>query len=177
MKSLFNMGFASQGVFANQVAVRRPVLGQDTIDLDKLRSDLSLAEDKLAAINQWMANRPDYQSILGLDLDRWNRLTAQADSGANDATIVQQRISSDEPSVWKITPTERTNVYNWIVAMDQLYQLTMAHPQLKAGAGAPAAPGTPAAKIPGPQASSGPSPLVIGVGAAAAVGLLAVLIK
>lgn len=173
MNSMFNMGFAAQGVFANQVALRRPYMGE-TIDLDKLRSDLSLAEDKMAAIDQWMANRPDYQSILGIDLDRWNRLLAQADSGANDATIVSQRIASSDPSAWTMTSTERTNVYNWIIAIDQIYQLTMAHPQLKSGS--PAAPGA-AAKVPGPQASSGPSPLVIGVGAAAAVGLLAVLIK
>ena len=152
MNSMFNMGFANQGVFANRVALRRPYMG-DTVDLDKLRSDLSLAEDKLAAINQWMTNRPDYQSILGLDLDRWNRLMAQADSGANDATIVQQRIASTDPSAWTMTSTERTNVYNWIIAMDQLYQLTMAHPQKSA---APAAPGA-SAKVPGPQPASGPN--------------------
>ena len=175
MNSMFNMGFASQGVFANQVALRRPTMGE-TIDLDKLRKDLSLAEDKLAAINQWMANRPDYQAILGPDLNRWQRLSAQADSGANDATIVEQRINSEDPSTWTITSSERTNVYNWIIAMDQLYQLTAAHPELKASSGA-GVPAGGAAKIPGPQASSGPSPLVIGVGAAAAVGLLAVLIK
>src|SRR4029077_11867469 len=136
MKGMFTMGFGSQGVFVNQVAIRQPFLGQQApINLDQLRKDMSMAEDKLAAVNQWMANRPDYQAILGIDLNRWNTFQAQAAGGANDATSVEARINTDDPASWKITTGERTSVYNWITAIDQLYQLTMAHPQPKPAAG------------------------------------------
>lgn len=170
MKTMFTMGF-DQSYFGSSSP--QLFLGQN-IDLDKLRGDMSRTEDKMAVINRWMENRPDYETILGADLSRWNSLMNTAASYATDATNVEQRIGSNDPSAWQISSTERDSVNNWMSAINQLYLLTMSHPQLRLGPGAPTvSPSGALTKVPGPQPSTGPSPVVIGVGAAAVIGILA----
>lgn len=168
MKTLFTMGFGQ-----NYFSAVRPVLGQqESLDLNQMRAQMSMADQKMAALNQWIANRPDYQTILGADLARWNGLINAVNQAASNATTVEQRLNSSDASNWYISPSEKTDLYNWMNTIDVLYGITMAHPQLRPSAPA-ATPG--AAQV--TQTSGGPSPLVIGAGAAAAVGILALVLR
>lgn len=164
MKTMFSMGFGGN-VFGESYRPLSPYLGAG-VDLDQLRLNLQTAQTKMSALTQWMKNRPDYQTALGTDLPRWNGLMASANNSMSDALAVAQRISSEDSSQWTMTPEEQTNVNNWISTIDLLYGIMLVHSKV-----APA----PAAAAAAPPAAI--SPLAIGVGAAAAVGLVAVLLK
>src|SRR5262249_670775 len=69
-------------------------------DHDKTRADLSPAQDKLAAVNQWAANRPQWEQVLGVDLQRYNMLAQQMTDSADTATEVMQRMSSPDSAAW-----------------------------------------------------------------------------
>jgi|SRR5579871_1277610 len=164
MKTIFTMGFGGN-MFGEAYRPISPRLGAG-VDLDQLRLNLQTAQTKMSAITDWMKSRPDYQTALGTDLPRWNGLLASANNSMGDALAVAQRISSEDSSQWTMTPSEQTNVNNWISTIDLLYSIMLVHSKT------PAAPVAPAA-----APSGAISPVAIGVGAAAAIGLVAVLLK
>jgi hypothetical protein len=170
---MFSMGFASQDFFGIQGG-GRPSMGDSTTDGDKILSDISAALNKSAAIDQWVKTRPDYQTVLGAYFQTWNNYQAQADNNWDVVTTVQQRLKSDNPEAWFVSRSELDAINNWISAINQQYQIILTYPAIKAPA--PVVPGA-AAKAPVPAPSSGPSPLVIGAGAIAAVGLLALVTR
>jgi hypothetical protein len=166
MKTMFAMGFGGN-MFGETYRKLPPRLGAG-VDVDQLRTNLRVANDKMSAITDWMRKRPDYQTALGADLPRWNGLMASANDSMADAYSVQERISGDDTGQWTMSPAEQRNVNNWISTVDLLYSIMLVHsktPAITAAAPAPAPP------------SNAISPLAIGVGAAAAIGLMAVLLK
>jgi len=176
MKTMFTLGFASQDFFGSQQA-RYPALGDTTVDGDKILADISAAQEKMNVINQWVKSHPDYQTLLGSQLSTWNNLQAQIDNNYDVVTTVQQRLSSANPEAWFMQKSEQTEVYYWIAAVNQLNDMVSQNYNLKPGA-RPAATAPVKAPVKAPVApSSGPSALVIGAGAIAAVGLLAVLTR
>ena len=165
MKTMFTMGFGGTMFGEMQRPILSPSLGAG-VDLDQLRTNLQNAQTQMSQLTAWMKARPDYQTALGTDLPRWNGLMVSANNSMNDALAVAQRISSDDSSQWTMTPDEQSNVQNWISTVNLLYQIMTVHSKV---------PMTPAAAA--AAAPNAISPLAIGVGAAAAVGLLAVLFK
>lgn len=152
-------------------------LGQATsYDLDKLVKDMNMSSDKMNAVNTWISNRPQYEQVLGIDLGRWNNLTGDA---LNEATLsvitdLQQRFNSPDKTQWVITPGEYQTLIAWENSVGQLYDITLRHPELT--------PGGPKVPLPGAKpvpAAAAPaiSPLAIGVGAAALIGLIAVAVS
>lgn len=181
MKTMFTMGFASKDFFG--IGAHRPSMGDSTTDGNKILADIAAGLDKMAAIDQWVRSRPDYQTVIGAYMPTWTNSAAQADNNYDAVTTVRQRLLSDNPEAWFVSRSELDAVNNWIAAINQQSQIIALYPVVKAPA--PVSPGglpTPGgakapAKAPAPAPSSGPSALVIGAGAIAAVGLLALVTR
>lgn len=165
MKTMFTAGFAPQ----HSLFAFRPYMGQTvpTIsisqnDRDKFFADLNRAAEEYKTIAAWRASNGNWQTMLGSDLVKFNSDMSGADAISGNALSVQQKISVPAPT-YPITDQEWTDANQWIIFIDDAFRLMKAH-----GAAPQAAITAPAAPI---------SPLAIGVGAAAAVGLIAVLLS
>jgi len=141
-------------------------LGQ-SVDRSKTLSTIATAQDKMNAVATWVNNHPDYQTLLGPDLGRWNAFQDEANNNYDSVTTLQQRLQTNNSDAWFMTTDEQASLANWLEAINGQYALMTSHPAPAAPAGAKA----PAAAAAKPAAGGGPSPVLIGVGALAAITL------
>lgn len=182
MKSIFDMGFGGQTFgFARPIRLAGASLGQTPptqAERDKLLTDLDAAIDKRNAIDAWVQTHPNAQAALGADFQAYQSAMSNSNVFNLNATIAYQKIAIDDPTHWNLSAQEWNDASSWIQAIGLAYDAVQKHP---GGATAPA-PGTPGVKpvTPGqaPAAvSSGPNPLAIGLGAAAAAALLVIVLS
>lgn len=169
MKTMFTMGFApQQAVFGFGY---HPSMGQDTgapMNLtgdsrDKLLSDINRGAEEYKIISNWRATNGNWQMLLGSDLKKFNDDMANGDAFASVALGVQTKLNSTSP--WLISEQEWNDSNSWVIFVDDAMKIMRAH-----GMAAPQV-------VSAPPAPSPISPLAVGVGAAAAVGLIAVLLS
>lgn len=177
MKTMFAAGFAPQQSLFSLVPLQNPYsLGQSSAaysimtlakgDRDRLLNDVNRAAEEYKAIMAWKNANGSWQTLLGTDLAAFNDNLSRSDEFAGQALAVQTRLSVPAES-WAVNGDEYNAATYWVGIIDTAFKLMTAH------VGSVKAPGAPAIA---PAPSKGPSPLVIGVTAAAAVGLLAVLL-
>lgn len=163
MRTMFSLGFGPQhGLFgfpARHFMGQNVDMSQDT--RNKLLADINRAAEEYKAITAWKNSTPNWQVLLASDLLKVNQDLLNADSVAANALSAQRKLSAAGPS-WAITEQEWNDSNSWVLSIDDATNL------VKTRGGIP----TPGAQM--PQAST-VSPLMVGVGAAAAVGVLAVL--
>lgn len=179
MKTLFTMGFAPQpSVFGfvpqrnayvmgqAQTSAAYSIMNLAKIDRDRLLNDVNRAAEEYKAIMAWKNTNGSWQTLLGNDLAAFNDNLSRADEFSGQALTVQTRLSPSAQS-WAVNGDEYNGATYWVGIIDTAYKLMAAHVGSVKASGGPAFVPVPA---------SGPSPLVIGVTAVAAVGLLAVLL-
>lgn len=186
MRTIFSMGFASKDLFG----AMNPFMGQaegplSVVDRNGLLQILGAAADKYAVVSAWIDSHPNKAADLGADFQNFQNFLANAGTFSQPAAAVMQRIASDDSANWVVSSTEWNASSNWATTVDQLYDIISRHSAITpAGTPSGVNPGGAGVPLPsgaiGPKtaaaASSGPSPLVIGGAALAAVGLIALII-
>jgi len=180
---MFQMGFASKDLFG----LMNPYMGQaeaplSNTDRNKLLDDISVAGDKLQAINAWLESHPNQQTDLGADYSAFKAALDNSSSFSSTAAAVSQRLASDQPANWVVSATDWNASDNWILFINQVYAIIQRHSAIAPTSPIPGArPGTPGYVAPGaarPAAGGSPmSPLAIGATAVGVVGLLAILLR
>jgi len=157
MKTIFTMGFAPQMA---RFGWDRYGLGQDVgmqlsqPEHDKLLGDLNRAAEELKAIQTWQGSTPNWQTRLGSDLKGFLDQVANAGQHAQGALSVQTALGAPGPA-WPLATADWNDATYWVQFVDGAWKILQRH-----------------ATVAGPEApSSGPSPLLIGAGVAAAGGL------
>lgn len=153
MRSLFQMGFTRDYFWMGAEAP----LTKDERDslLPKVRAELA----KLSAAKSWRDANPDWEALLGNDLQNFKDAMTRAEGLTASATAVQDKLVKNDPAAWTVAAPELNDVDAWSVFVDQLDDMVKRH--------APKA-GTAAA------AKGGVSPLVYaGVAAAVVIGVIA----
>lgn len=181
MKTMFTMGFASHDLFG----IMNPYMGQaeppmSTDDRNKMLNDLGAAGDKFAAINAWIQAHPNQQADLGSDYQAFRNALDNSSSFSAAAASVSQRLNSDQPANWSISATDYNAASNWVLFVNQVYDIISRHGAAPAGGIPGARPGMPGYVAPGAVGAAGGSamsPLAIGATAVGVVGLLALLLR
>lgn len=184
MRTMFQMGFASKDLFG----LMNPYMGQadaplSNADRNKLLDDIGAAGEKFQAVNAWLQNHPNQQADLGADYQSFKTALDNSSSFASTAAAVSQRLASDQPANWVVSATDWNASNNWIMFVNQVYEIISRHPGSLPGGiipvGTPGTrPGTPGYVAPAAAAAGSPmSPLAIGATAVGVVGLLAILLR
>lgn len=187
MRTMFQMGFADKDLFG----IMNPFMGQadaplSVADRNKLLDDIGGAGDKLTAINAWLQSHPNQPADLGVDYQTFKMALDNSSSFAGTTAAVSQRLASDQPALWVVTGTDWNAANNWILFINQVYDIISRHSAIAPtpttpGAMPGARPGTPGYVAPGAVggavAGSPMSPLAIGATAVGVVGLLAILLR
>lgn len=190
MRTMFQMGFANKDLFgAMSPFMGQPVEGPlSEADRNKLTQDIGAAGDKFAAVNAWIQANPNQQAALGADYQNFQNALANSDVFAHTVAAVNQRIASDDRSLWVVQATDWNATTNWIDAVNQLYDIISRHGAVgtpsAAGSrplgpgGVPLPPGAVAPKYPAaPATGASISPLAVGAIGVGVVGLIAIALK
>jgi hypothetical protein len=184
MKSIFDMGFGGQTFgFARPIRLAGAYIAQTAAsqaDRDQLLQDLTRARALRPTIDKWITAHPDFQSVMGSDADDYENSLSNASMLAPSAEAAFQAFSQPDPSKWVISTQQWNDAATWASIIGHVNDLIRKY--TAPGAGPLPAPGTPGVKpvTPGqaPAAvSTGPNPLAIGLGAAAAAALLVIVLS
>ncbi len=179
MKTMFTAGFAPQQSLFSIVPMQNPysmgqssasysIMNMTPIERARVLNDVNRAAEEYKAIMAWKNSNGSWQTILGNDLAAFNDNLSRAEEFGGLTLSLQGKLSGPSgPSGWTVNGEEYDAATYWVGFIDAATKLMTAH------AGSVKAPGGPTVAAPAP---SGPSPLVIGAGAIAAVGLLAILL-
>lgn len=139
---------------------------------DKMIPRLNDAADKLQAWNNWIAAHPNTTADLGADAQTYSQIEQALKAGklSESSATLTQALANPDPAVWaQVSAVDWNNTETWINAMNQIYVIIQRH---QGPSPVPAR-----ALVAVPQPASGITPVVIGIGALAALGLAVMVFK